>query len=95
VAVLPSEGSGPLLPGVSETSPQTQWLIDQEVQRMIEQAHVATTRLLSDHRDQLETLARALLEAETLDAPEAYAEATVPMPVADKEQEAVSDRRAA
>ena len=27
------DGAGPLLPGVSETSPQTQWLIDQEVRR--------------------------------------------------------------
>ncbi len=36
VSVLPSDGAGPLLPGVSETSQQTQWLIDQEVQRMVE-----------------------------------------------------------
>ena len=35
------------------------------------------TRLLGDHRAQLESLAQALLKAETLDAPEAYAAAGV------------------
>jgi cell division protease FtsH len=79
VSVLPSEGQGPLLPGVSETSPQTQWLIDQEVRRMIDEAHESVTQLLSDHRDQLTELTRALLTAETLDAPEAYAAAGIPM----------------
>ena len=32
LTLLPSEGQGPFLPGASETSPQTQWLIDEEVQ---------------------------------------------------------------
>jgi len=85
VALLPSEGSGPLLPGVSETSPQTQWLIDQEVQRMIEDAHGEVTRLLTEHRNQLDSLSHALLEAETLDAPDAYAAAGVPMRAAEAE----------
>jgi len=79
VAVLPSDGVGPLLPGVSETSPQTQWLIDQEVRNLIDQAHEQVTQLLLDHRDQLESLARALLETETLDAVDAYAAAGAPM----------------
>jgi len=26
------------MPGVSETSPQTEWLIDQEVRRLVEEA---------------------------------------------------------
>ena len=81
VSVLPSDGAGPLLPGVSETSPQTQWLIDQEVQRMIEEAHGEVTTLLSGHRSQLDGLAQALLVAETLDAAPAYAAAGVKMPV--------------
>ncbi len=34
--------------------------------------------LLADHRAQLDNLARALLSAETLDGPDAYAEAGVP-----------------
>ena len=83
VAVLPSDGQGPLLPGVSETSPQTQWLIDQEVQRLVEESHAEVVQLLSEHRDQLESLTRALLDAETLDAPDAYAAAGVPMRVAE------------
>ncbi len=80
VSVLPSDGAGPLLPGVSETSQQTQWLIDQEVQRMVEQAHTEVTALLSSHRRQLNSLAHALLVAETLDGAAAYAAAGVKMP---------------
>ena len=78
VTLLPSDGQGPLLPGTAETSPQTQWLVDQEVQRLIEEAHASVTHRLTDHRSQLESLARALLAAETLDGPDAYAAAGVP-----------------
>jgi cell division protease FtsH len=87
ITLLPSDGQGPLLPGASETSPQTQWLIDQEVQRMVEDAHAEVTRLLSEHRDQLDNLAHALLEAETLDAPDAYAAAGVRMRAAELQPE--------
>jgi cell division protease FtsH len=88
IAVLPSDGQSPFLPGASETSPQTQWLIDQEVQRIVEEAHGEVTDLLSSHRPQLDNLAHALLEAETLDAPEAYAAAGVPMRPVEVEAEA-------
>ena len=53
--------------------------MDEEVQRIVEDAHDEVTRLLSEHRDQLDTLAHALLQAETLDAPDAYAAAGVAM----------------
>jgi cell division protease FtsH len=79
--LLPSDGAGPLLPGASETSPQTQWLIDQEVQRMVEDLHAEVTELLGTRRSQLDGLAQALLVAETLDAPAAYAAAGVPLPM--------------
>jgi cell division protease FtsH len=79
ITLLPSEGQGPFLPGASETSQQTQWLVDQEVQRMVDDAHQQVTRLLTEHRDQLNSLTQALLAAETLDAPEAYAAAGVAM----------------
>ncbi|MGO9971369.1 MAG: ATP-dependent zinc metalloprotease FtsH [Solirubrobacteraceae bacterium] len=79
IALLPSDGFGPLLPGVSETSSQTQWLIDEEVRRIVDDAHAEVTRLLTDRRDQLERLTRALLAAETLDATDAYAAAGVSM----------------
>jgi cell division protease FtsH len=88
LALLPSDGAGPWLPGASETSPQTQWLIDQEVQRLVEDMHAEATELLTTHRAQLESLTRALLVAETLDAPAAYAAAGLPMPAAQPELEA-------
>ena len=80
LTLLPADGQGPFLPGASETSPETQWLIDQEVQRLVEQLHAEATELLRAHRAQLESLTQALLVAETLDAPAAYAAAGVPMP---------------
>ena len=83
IAVLPRDGQGPLLPGASETSPQTQWLIDEEVRRLVDEAHDEAVQLLSDHREQLDSLTHALLAAETLDAPDAYAAAGVPMRAAE------------
>jgi cell division protease FtsH len=91
VSVLPSESAGPFLPGVSETSPQTQWLVDQEVRQMIDEAHVEVTKLLGEHRGQLDTLAHALLAAETLDAPAAYAAAGVPMRTVELEPAPAAD----
>jgi cell division protease FtsH len=75
MAVLPRDGGGSFLPGASETSEATDRLIDEEVHRLIEDAHVDVTQLLSDHREQLDSLSRALLEAETLDAADAHAAA--------------------
>ena len=80
LTLLPSDGQGPFLPGASETSPQLQWLIDQEVQKLVEDLHTDATKLLTTHRTQLDSLSQALLVAETLDAPAAYAAAGVPMP---------------
>jgi len=79
IAVIPEEGQGMFLPGVSETSQETQRVVDDEVHRIVEAAHQEVTQLLEEHRDQLEGLAQALLKAETLDAPEAYAAAGVPL----------------
>jgi cell division protease FtsH len=78
ITVLPSESQGPFLPGASETSQETQRTVDEEVRTLVDTAHHEVTHLLEQHRDQLESLARALLKAETLDAPEAYAAAGVP-----------------
>jgi cell division protease FtsH len=78
VAVLAADGQGPFLPGVSETSEETQRQVDEQVRLLVESAHDHVTRLLTDHRDQLEGLAQALLKAETLDALDAYAAAGVP-----------------
>jgi cell division protease FtsH len=79
VAVISEDGQGPLLPGVSETSEHTQRVIDEEVHRLVDSAHQEVTQLLERHRAQLESLAQALLGAETLDAGDAYAAAGVPI----------------
>ena len=53
--------------------------VDEEVQRIVDDAHCAVTQLLTDHRGSSTASQHALLAAETLDAPEAYAAAGVPM----------------
>ena len=58
-------------------SPETQRLIDQEVQRIVEESHQQVTALLTEHRDKLESLVEALLRDETLDQDAAYAAAQV------------------
>jgi cell division protease FtsH len=78
VAVLPVDGMGPLLPGASETSAETQRLVDEEVRRIVESAHGEVTELLGEHRSNLDSLAGELLEHETLDEPDAYAAAGLP-----------------
>ncbi len=78
IAVLPSDGVGPLLPGVSETSEETQRIIDHEVRRIVDSAHIEVTELLRNHRSNLDSLVAALLERETLDEVDAYAAAGLP-----------------
>jgi cell division protease FtsH len=77
IAVIPSEARNPLLPGADEVSESTRRLVDEEVRRIVEEAHVAVTQLLSEHRDRLDSLTAALIEAETLDEDQAYAAARV------------------
>jgi cell division protease FtsH len=78
IAVLPADGSGPLFPGVQETSETTQRVVDEEVRRIVESAHREVTELLSDHRSSLDSLVGALLEHETLDEADAYEAAGLP-----------------
>jgi cell division protease FtsH len=77
IAVLPSDGQGPLLPGVSEVSQATQEIVDREVRRIVDTAHAEVTRLLTEHRSKLDSLTDALLETETLDEADAYVAAGV------------------
>ena len=77
IAVLPSDPQGPLLPGSSEVSEATHEIVDREVRRIVDAAHAEVTRLLTEHRAQLDSLTAALLEAETLDEPDAYVAAGV------------------
>jgi cell division protease FtsH len=81
VTVEASDGENPLLPGASEVSEHTQRLVDEEVRRIVEEDYECVRELLTEHRSKLESLARALLEAETLDQEDAYAAAGVePLP---------------
>jgi cell division protease FtsH len=80
IAVIPRDGSGPLLPGVAEVSPATQQLVDDEVRRIVDDAHEEVVELLRQNREKLDSLADALLEHETLDEDDAYEAAGVPAP---------------
>ena len=77
VAVIPRDGTGPLLPGVSEVSSETQKLVDDEVRRIVTELHEQVLALLRKNRKRLDALAAALLEQETLDEDDAYAAADV------------------
>ena len=46
--------------------------MDQEVRRIVDGAERDVIQLLEEERERLEALAKALLERETLDQPEAY-----------------------
>ena len=66
VAVMPTEANGPLLPGASETSENTQQLVDSEVRRIVEEAQHDVTQLLTENRHLVEALRDALLERHEL-----------------------------
>jgi cell division protease FtsH len=95
IAVLPRDGSGPLLPGAAEVSPDTQKLVDDEVRRIVESSHKEVVALLKKNRKKLDSLAKALLEHETLDEEDAYAAAGVaraPAPATDSYATAARSR---
>jgi cell division protease FtsH len=83
LAVIPVDGRAPLLPGASEVSEHTQQLIDEEVRRIVDEAHEQVVALLRENREKLDSLAQALLERETLDENQAYAAAGVTRAAAD------------
>ncbi len=77
LSVLPQDGSYSAYPEVSE---RTRQRVDDEMRRVVTEAHDSAFRLLADHRDQLDSLAKALYEKETLEGPEAYAAAGIDVP---------------
>jgi cell division protease FtsH len=87
LAVIPTDGRGPLLPGSSEVSAHTQQLIDEEVRRIVDEAHEQVVALLTENRARLDSLVQALLEHETLDEEEAYTAAGVSRTPAGAERE--------
>jgi cell division protease FtsH len=87
VAVLPQDGQGPLLPGAVDGSEETRRLVDEEVRQLVTSAHDEVVELLGENRSRLDSLAKALLEHETLDQPDAYAAAGIESPHADEPPE--------
>jgi cell division protease FtsH len=88
IAVTDGRQNGPLLPGAAPASETTQELVDKEVQRIVEESERDVIALLTEHREQLDALANALLERETLDQQEAYEVAGVPPVDAEPTEEA-------
>jgi cell division protease FtsH len=77
ISVIPRDGSGAFLPGASDVSAETHKLIDDEIRRIVGDAHDEVVTLLTENRGHLDALAEALLEHETLDEDEAYAAAGI------------------
>jgi cell division protease FtsH len=77
LAVASADGRAAYYPGGSEVSERTQELVDQEMRRIVDEAHQQVTKLLQENRGKLDALAKALLEHETLDEEDAYAAAGV------------------
>jgi cell division protease FtsH len=77
VSVLPLDGRGPLLPGATDVSEETQRLVDEEVRKLVAGAHDEVVALLEENRSRLDSLAEALLQHETLDQADAYAAAGI------------------
>jgi cell division protease FtsH len=78
VRVLPSDGRDAFPGAPGESSEFTQHVLDDEVRQLVDAAHRDVTALLTEHRDRLETLSRALLAHETLDEADTYAAAQMP-----------------
>ena len=76
VSVLP-EPDEAALPGTDGASEATRELIDREVRRVVDECYDRALAGLREHRSNLDSLARALLERETLDEVDAYAAAGI------------------
>ena len=73
VSVLPRpEDQTAGFPGASSASEATRELVDSEVRRIVDECYERAVSTLRENRERLESLARALLERETLDEADAY-----------------------
>ncbi|HST38459.1 MAG TPA: ATP-dependent zinc metalloprotease FtsH [Conexibacter sp.] len=79
LVVLPPDGQQPAYGAA--LSPDLQQTLDEEVRRLLDDVHEHVTRVLSTHAAQLDALADALLEHETLDERDAYAAAAAAAPI--------------
>ena len=76
VTVIPPPGQESPF-GLDGVAPATKELVDREVRRIVEECYDEAVATLHGHRDQLDRLAHALLQQETLDEDEAYAAAGI------------------
>jgi len=79
VAVLQQDGASPFA-ATEGFSQRTRELMDDEVRRIVDEAHREVVALLRGESDRLDALAEALLARETLDELEAYAVADIERP---------------
>ena len=77
ISAFPRSGGDNYLPA-GELSQHTLEKIDEEIKRIISECADEAKRQLAEHREQLDHLAQALLERETLDEADAYAAAGIP-----------------
>jgi cell division protease FtsH len=87
LSVLPQDDNGAGYPGYSDVSERTRQRVDDEMRRIVAEELDGAVQLLEDNRERLDSLAKALFEAETLEGPEAYAAAGLE-PVADETEPA-------
>jgi cell division protease FtsH len=93
-------GSRMLFPGTSpELSGELASLVDQEISRLVNEAHDRAIRVLNEHREFLEKMSEILILTEVIDGPDlhAYFEGTKPIPSLEELRRAVegNGRRAA
>jgi cell division protease FtsH len=72
LSVLPADEQAQNPFGGPQVAPETQELVDREIRRIVDECYTVAIETLKAHRDQLDALAAALLERETLDEDSAY-----------------------
>jgi cell division protease FtsH len=88
VAILPQTDDASVIAAQPQISERTRQRIDDEVKRIVGEAHDEAVRLLTENRGRLESLAETLVREETLDQPQAYAAAGLTPPAAAAPSEA-------
>jgi cell division protease FtsH len=76
ISVLPPPGQESPF-GLDGVAPATKELLDREVRRIVDECYEEAVDTLRSHREQLDRLAHALIERETLDEDDAYAAAGI------------------
>jgi cell division protease FtsH len=83
--------------GGPQVSQKTAELIDNEVRRLLEEAHDKALAILTDRRELLEELSSLLIAIETIEGDDllAYAKGTKPIPTPEEARQTLIDRAAA